>query len=176
MIYSLGDKRVRAEGDIFIAETAIVIGSVTMKHNSSIWWGAVVRGDYDQVTIGERSNVQDNAVVHMDEDSPVVIGNQVTIGHKAVLHGCTIGNNTLIGINSVVMNDVVIGNNCLIGSNALITEGKEIPDGSLVIGSPGKVVRQLSPEEILEVTDFSDRYVRNSERYRTSLTNQKQPD
>ena len=174
MIYSLGDMRVRAEGDVFIAETAIVIGSVTMKHNSSIWWGAVVRGDYDQVTIGERSNVQDNAVVHMDEDSPVVIGNQVTIGHKAVLHGCTIGNNTLIGINSVVMNDAVIGNNCLIGSNALITEGKEIPDGSLVLGSPGKVVRQLSPEEILEVTDFSDRYVRNSERYRTSLIDQKQ--
>ena len=176
MIYSLGDMRVRAEGDVFIAETAIVIGSVTMKHNSSIWWGAVVRGDYDQVTIGERSNVQDNAVVHMDEDSPVVIGNQVTIGHKAVLHGCTIGNNTLIGINSVVMNDAVIGNNCLIGSNALITEGKEIPDGSLVLGSPGKVVRQLSPEEILEVTDFSDRYVRNSERYRTSLIDQKQLD
>ena len=176
MIYSLGDIRVRAEGDVFIAETAIVIGSVTMKHNSSIWWGAVVRGDYDQVTIGERSNVQDNAVVHMDEDSPVVIGNQVTIGHKAVLHGCTIGNNTLIGINSVVMNDAVIGNNCLIGSNALITEGKEIPDGSLVLGSPGKVVRQLSPEEILEVTDFSDRYVRNSERYRTSLIDQKQRD
>ena len=176
MIYSLGDMRVRAEGDVFIAETAIVIGSVTMKHNSSIWWGAVVRGDYDQVTIGERSNVQDNAVVHMDEDSPVVIGNQVTIGHKAVLHGCTIGNNTLIGINSVVMNDAVIGNNCLIGSNALITEGKEIPDGSLVLGSPGKVVRQLSPEEILEVTDFSDRYVRNSERYRTSLNNQNQLD
>ena len=112
----------------------------------------------------------------MYEDSPVVIGNQVTIGHKAVLHGCTIGNNTLIGINSVVMNDAVIGNNCLIGSNALITEGKEIPDGSLVLGSPGKVVRQLSPEEILEVTDFSDRYVRNSERYRTSLIDQKQPD
>ena len=176
MIYSLGDMRVRAEGDVFIAETAIVIGSVTMKHNSSIWWGAVVRGDYDQVTIGERSNVQDNAVVHMDEDSPVVIGNQVTIGHKAVLHGCTIGNNTLIGINSVVMNDAVIGNNCLIGSNALITEGKEIPDGSLVLGSPGKVVRQLSSEEILEVTDFSDRYVRNAERYRTSLIDQKQPD
>ena len=176
MIYSLGDMRVRAEGDVFIAETAIVIGSVTMKHNSSIWWGAVVRGDYDQVTIGERSNVQDNAVVHMDEDSPVVIGNQVTIGHKAVLHGCTKGNNTLIGINSVVMNDAVIGNNCLIGSNALITEGKEIPDGSLVLGSPGKVVRQLSPEEILEVTDFSDRYVRNSVRYRTSLIDQKQPD
>ena len=176
MIYSLGDMRVRAEGDVFIAETAIVIGSVTMKHNSSIWWGAVVRGDYDHVTIGERSNVQDNAVVHMDKDSPVVIGNQVTIGHKAVLHGCTIGNNALIGINSVVMNDAVIGNNCLIGSNALITEGKEIPDGSLVLGSPGKVVRQLSPEEILEVTDFSDRYVRNSERYRTSLIDQKQLD
>ena len=176
MIYSLGGMRVRAEGDVFIAETAIVIGSVSMKHNSSIWWGAVVRGDYDQVTIGERSNVQDNAVVHMDADSPVVIGDQVTIGHKAVLHGCTIGNNTLIGINSVVMNDAVIGNNCLIGSNALITEGKEIPDGSLVLGSPGKVIRQLSPEEILEVTDFSDRYVRNSERYRTSLNNQKQLD
>ena len=176
MIYTLEDRRVRVEGRIFIADTATVIGSVTLKNDSSIWWGAVVRGDYDEVVIGERSNVQDNAVVHMDEDFPVTIGNQVTIGHKAVLHGCTIGNNSLIGINSVVMNGAVIGNNCLIGSNALITEGKEIPDGSLVVGSPGKVIRELTEEQILEITDFSDRYVRNSARYRDSLAVQGEPD
>ena len=169
MIYKLEDREVRTEGTVFIAPTAVVIGSVLMKHNSSIWWGAVVRGDYDDIVIGEETNIQDNCVVHMDADFPVTIGDRVTIGHKAVLHGCTIGNNSLIGINSIVMNGAVIGDNCLIGSNALVTEGKEIPDGSLVLGSPGKVVRELSAEEIDEITEFSERYVNNSRRYRERL-------
>ena len=138
MIYSLDGRGLETEGDVFVAPTAVVIGDVRLKHEASVWWGAVLRGDYDSITIGRRTNVQDLSVVHMDEDFPVTLGDQVTIGHKAVLHGCTIGNNSLVGINAVVLNDAVIGANCLIGSNALITEGKEIPERSLVLGSPGK--------------------------------------
>lgn len=169
MRFELEGNQVRTEGEVFIASTAIVIGKVLMKHQSSVWWGAVLRGDYELITLGERSNIQDNCIVHMDEDYPVTIGDRVTVGHKVVLHGCTVGNNSLIGINSVVMNGVQIGNNCLIGSNTLITEDKVIPDGSLVLGSPGKIVRELTPEEIEANTDFSDRYVRNSARYRNTL-------
>ena len=169
MIYELEHRSVRAEGQYFIAETAVVIGAVTLKNHASVWWGAVLRGDYEPIIVGEESNIQDNCVVHMDEDFPVAIGDRVTVGHKAVLHGCTIGNNCLIGINSVVMNGAILGNNCLVGSNALITEGKEIPDGSLVLGSPGKVIRQLSDEEIEEITGFSELYVNNARRYREGL-------
>ena len=140
-----------------------------MKHQSSVWWGAVLRGDYELISLGERSNIQDNCIVHMDEGFPVTIGDGVTVGHKAVLHGCCVGNNSLIGINSVIMNGVRVGNDCLIGSNTLITEDKYIPDGSLVLGSPGKVIRELTPEEIEANRDFSDRYVRNSARYRNTL-------
>ena len=172
MIYSLGDGGLETEGDYFIAETAVVVGSVRLKHEASVWWGAVLRGDYDTITIGARSNVQDNCVVHMDEGFPVTLGNQVTVGHKAVLHGCTVGDNSLIGIAAVVMNEVVIGNDCLVGSNALLTEGKVIPDRSLVLGSPGKVVRELSDEEIEEITGFSDLYVNNFRRYRSELERQ----
>ena len=169
MIYTLEGRSLETEGDFFIAATAVVIGAVRLKHEASVWWGAVLRGDYDTITIGARSNVQDNAVVHMDEDFPVTLGDRVTVGHKAVLHGCTIGDNSLVGINAVVMNDAVIGDNCLIGSNALITEGKVIPERSLVLGSPGKVVREISDDEVAEITDFSDRYVRNLRRYQTGL-------
>lgn len=169
MIYALEGRTPQREGDTFIAPTAVVIGDVVLKHEASVWWGAVLRGDYDAITIGERSNVQDNAVVHMDEGFPVTLGARVTIGHKAVLHGCTIGDNALVGINSVVMNEVVIGDDCLIGSNTLLTEGKVIPPRSLVLGSPGKVVRELSDDEVAEITGFSDRYVRNFRRYQAQL-------
>ncbi len=169
MIYSLDDASLQTEGDHFIADTAVVIGSVRLGHEASVWWGAVLRGDFDTITVGERSNVQDNAVVHMDEGYPVTLGDQVTVGHKAVLHGCTVGDNSLIGIGSVVLNDVVIGNDCLIGSNALITEGKVIPDRSLVLGSPGKIIRELTDEEVEEITGFSDLYVDNFRRYQAGL-------
>ena len=169
MKYELEGHSLQVEGDIYIAPTAVLVGRILMKHNSSVWWGAVLRGDYELITLGERSNIQDNSVVHMDEGFPVTIGDRVTVGHKAVLHGCTIGNNSLIGINSVIMNGVEIGDNCLIGSNTLVTEGKVIPDGSLVLGSPGKIFRELTVEEIAENTEFSDRYVRNSARYRNTL-------
>ena len=169
MIYSLEGRTPRTVGETFVAPTAVVIGDVAIEHESSVWWGAVLRGDYDRISIGRRSNVQDNAVVHMDEGFPVTLGDSVTIGHKAVLHGCTIGNNSLVGINAVVMNGAVIGDDCLVGSNALITEGKAIPPRSLVLGSPGKVVRELSDEEVAEITDFADRYVRNFRRYLAQL-------
>lgn len=172
MKFELEGNQVRTEGEVFIASTAIVVGKVLMKHQSSVWWGAVLRGDYELIILGERSNIQDNCIVHMDEDYPVTIGDRVTVGHKAVLHGCTVGNNSLIGINSVIMNGVQVGDNCLIGSNTLITEDKVIPEGSLVLGSPGKVVRELTPEEIEANTEFSDRYVRNSSRYRNTLKTQ----
>ena len=170
MIYALDGRRLRIEGETFVAPTAVVIGSVVLKHEASVWWGAVLRGDYDTITVGRRTNIQDNCVVHMDEGHPVTLGDRVTVGHKAVLHGCTVGDNSLIGINAVVMNDVVIGENCLIGSNALLTEGKEIPPGCLVLGSPGKVVRELSAAEVAEITGFSDRYVRNFRRYQAGLS------
>ena len=169
MIYKLGDGGPEVEGDCFIAETAVVVGSVRLQHESSVWWGAVLRGDYDSITVGARSNIQDNCVVHMDEGFPVTIGERVTVGHHAVLHGCTVGDNSLIGIHAVVLNGAVIGNDCLIGSNALVTEGKVIPDRSLVLGSPGKVVRELSDEEVEEITGFSELYVNNLRRYRSEL-------
>ena len=169
MIYSLEGRAPQTQGETFIAPTAVVIGDVRIAHESSVWWGAVLRGDYDAITIGKRSNVQDNAIVHMDAGFPVALGDGVTIGHKAVLHGCTIGNNSLVGINAVVMNEVVIGDDCLIGANALLTEGKVVPPRSLVLGSPGKVVRQLNADEVAEITDFADRYVRNFRRYQAHL-------
>ena len=171
-LYELEGNQVKTEGEVWIAPTAVLIGKVLLKHNSSVWWGAVLRGEYEPIVVGEASNIQDNCVVHMDEDYPVTIGDRVTVGHKVVLHGCTIGDNSLIGINSVIMNGVNIGENCLIGSNTLITENKQVPPGSLVLGSPGKVLRELSEEEIESLTEFSDRYVKNSTRYRNSLKNQ----
>ena len=169
MKFELEENQVQTQGEVFIASTAIVIGQVLLKHQSSVWWGAVLRGDYELITLGERSNVQDNCILHMDEGYPVTIGEGTTVGHKVVLPGCEVGDNSLIGINSVVMNGVVIGNDCLIGSNTLITEDKQIPDGSLVLGSPGKIVRELSEDEIEANRDFAARYVRNSARYRNTL-------
>ena len=174
MIYALGDRRVVTRGDYFVAESATVVGAVLLHDNVSVWFGAVVRGDYDSVTIGANSNIQDCAVVHMDETFPVTIGEGVTVGHHAVVHGCTVGNNSLIGIHAVVMNGARIGRNCLIGSNALVTEGKEIPDGSLVLGSPGRVVRDLTREEIEEISFFSNLYVNNFKLYKEQMQRQEE--
>ena len=169
MKYQLEGNEVITEGEVFIAATSIVIGKVTLRHQSSVWWGAVLRGDWERITIGERSNIQDNCIIHLDDDYPVTVGSCVTVAHKAVLHGCTIGDNSLIGINSVIMNGVEVGENCLIGSNTLITANKVIPSCSLVLGSPGKVVRELTDEEIEANTGYADRYVLNSSRYRNTL-------
>ncbi len=165
MKYSLGDRKIEVRGNHYIADNAVVIGSVVLENNVSIWFNVVVRGDTDRIVIGENSNIQDGAVLHTDEGIELVIGKNVSVGHMAVLHGCKIGDNSLIGIKSVIMNDAVIGKNCLIGANALITEGKVIPDGSLVVGSPGKVVRSLTATEIKRIGKKARHYVRNFQRY-----------
>ena len=167
MIYSLGDRKVEIRGeDYWIADNATVLGSVVLMNNASVWFNVVIRGDNDVITIGENSNVQDGCVLHTDPGQPLTIGRNVTVGHKVMLHGCTIGDNSLIGINSVVLNGARIGKNCLIGANSLIPEGKEIPDGSLVMGSPGKVVRELSPEQQQGLEASAISYVNNFKRFK----------
>ena len=169
MIFQLGERRVRAEREYFVAESAVVIGNVLLGPNASVWFNAVIRGDNELITIGENSNVQDGSVLHTDPGWPLVIGSHVTIGHKAMLHGCTIGDNSLVGINAVVLNGAKIGRNCLIGANALVTEKKEIPDNSMVLGSPGRVVRELTPEEIEGLRKSALHYVENARRFRSAL-------
>ena len=170
MIYSLGDRKVEIKGDDYwVADNATVIGSVVLENNASVWFNVVIRGDNDVITIGENSNIQDGSVLHTDPGVKLTVGKNVTVGHKVMLHGCTIGDNSLIGINSVILNGAKIGKNCLIGANSLIPEGKEIPDGSLVMGSPGKVVRELSAEQQkgLEMSAMS--YVNNFKRFKKDL-------
>lgn len=170
MIYSLGDRKVTYAGKpSYIAPNASIIGDVELHDNSSVWFNAVIRADNDKIVIGENSNVQDGAVLHVDPGVPLNIGKGVTIGHKVMLHGCTIGDNTLIGINAVVLNGAKIGKNCLIGANALIPERMEIPDGSMVIGSPGKVKRALTEDEIKMLEVGASIYVQNGERFSQDL-------
>ncbi len=169
MLYSLENRNVESRGDCFVADNAVVIGSVVLENNASIWFNCVVRGDNDVITIGENTNVQDGSVLHTDAGIPLTLGNNVSIGHKVMLHGCTIGDGSLIGINAVILNNAMIGRNCLIGANTLIPEGKEIPDGSLVMGSPGRVKRTLSYEEIRGLKEIADHYVQKSALYRRAL-------
>ena len=169
MMYQFNSEKVTADGEHFIAPTATVLGKVHLKKNASVWFGAVLRGDNDFITVGENSNVQDLSVLHTDPGYPLTIGDNCTIGHKVMLHGCAIGNNTLIGINAVILNGAKIGSNCLIGAGALITEGKVIPDGSLVMGAPGKIIRELTPEQIDGLTKSAQTYVQNSKRFKTGL-------
>ena len=169
MKFAFEDRRVVCKGDHFIAPGAVVIGSVVLGANVSIWFNCVVRGDDDTITIGDNSQLQDGCVVHVDPGVPVTIGRGVSVGHMAMLHGCEIGDGSLIGIKSVILNGAKVGRNCLIGANTLVTEGKEIPDGSLVVGSPGRVVRQLSPEEIRGVNSFAAAYVEQFRRYQAGL-------
>lgn len=170
MLYNLGDKKIEIRGDdYFVADNATVLGSVALENNVSVWFNAVIRGDNELITIGENSNIQDAAVLHTDPGVPLVLGKNVTVGHKVMLHGCTVGDNSLIGINSVILNGAKIGKNCLIGANSLIPEGKEIPDGSLVMGSPGKVVKELTPEQQEKLQMSADVYVQNFKRYKREL-------
>ena len=170
MLYRLGDIEVRAEGDYWVAPNAAVMGNVLLKQDATVWWGAVLRGDNDLITVGEGSNVQDGSVLHTDPGYPLVIGPHVTVGHKVMLHGCEIGEGSLIGINSVVLNGAKIGKNCLIGAGALITENKEIPDNSMVLGSPGKIVKTLSEEQGMALRIGAKHYVENGRRFRDSLS------
>ncbi len=158
------------EGACWIAPSASVIGKVRLERFASVWFGAVIRGDNELITIGENSNVQDGAVMHTDPGLPLTVGRNCTIGHKAILHGCTIGDNTLVGMGAVILNRAKIGNNCLIGANALITEGKEIPDNSLVMGQPGKIAGELNEEAIAKLRRSAETYVRNWQRYARGLT------
>jgi len=170
MIYSLGQNKVDIRGaDYFVADNATVIGLVALENNVSVWFNAVIRGDNELITIGENSNIQDGAVLHTDPGVPLTVGKNVTVGHKVMLHGCTIGDNSLIGINSVILNGAKIGKNCLIGANSLIPEGKEIPDGSLVMGSPGKVVRTLSGQQQEALLLSANTYVKNFKRFKKEL-------
>lgn len=169
MIYQLGDKTPVLKGNNFIAENACVIGSVVLEKNASVWFNSVIRGDNDLITIGENSNVQDGSVLHTDDGIQLTIGRGVTIGHKVMLHGCTIGDDSLIGINSVVMNNAIVGKNCLVGANSLITEGKEFPAGSLIMGAPAKVKRPLTDEEIQTLEHSALHYVSNAERFMATL-------
>ena len=170
MIYTLENRAPQFLGpDYFIADSATVIGAVTLHQNASIWFNCVVRGDTDDIIIGENSNIQDGAVLHTDPGIKLRVGRDVTVGHMVMLHGCEIGDNTLVGIKSVILNGAKIGRNCIIGANTLITEGKQIPDGSLVMGSPGKVVRPVTPQEAAALTVHAQHYVQNAMRYRKSL-------
>jgi carbonic anhydrase/acetyltransferase-like protein (isoleucine patch superfamily) len=157
------------EGAYWIAESADVIGRVRLERNASIWFNAVLRGDNELISVGEGSNVQDGCVLHTDMGSPLTIGKDCTIGHKAMLHGCTIGENSLIGIGAIILNNAVIGKNCLIGAHSFIPERKVIPDNSLVMGAPGKIVRELDSEGIARLRAAAASYVRNWQRYAKGL-------
>ena len=157
------------EGLCWVAPDAAVIGKVKLERMASVWFGAVLRGDNEFLLVGENSNIQDGCVLHSDMGSPLTIGRNCTIGHKAILHGCSIGDNSLIGMGATVLNNAQIGRNCLIGANALVTEGKVIPDNSLVMGSPGKVVRELDAEAIARLSAAAASYVRNWQRYAKGL-------
>ncbi len=170
MLYRLADRQPQLLGTgHYIAPNATVIGSVILHAQASVWFNAVIRGDNDVITIGEASNVQDGSILHTDAGIPLTIGRGVTIGHKVMLHGCTIGDNSLIGINAVILNHAEIGENCLIGANSLVTEGKVIPAGSLVMGSPAKVVRQLSEQEIAGLQKSAAHYVAHAQNYAAHL-------
>lgn len=172
MKYRLGDSRVDAHPQSWVAPNATLIGKVRLDAGASIWFGAVLRGDNELIHIGENSNVQDGTVMHTDAGVPLNIGKGVTIGHNAMLHGCTVGDFSLIGINAVLLNGARIGRHCIIGANALIPEGKEIPDGSLVMGSPGKVVRELSEQQMKMLEASAAHYVHNAQRYARDLVEQ----
>jgi len=170
VIYTLdGGKPVLEGNNIFIADGSRVIGKVRLKAEASVWFNCVLRGDNDWIEIGERSNVQDGSVLHTDPGWPLTIGRGVTVGHKVMLHGCTIDSNALIGIGSTVLNGAVIGSNCIVGANSLVTENKVFPDGSLIMGSPARAVRGLSDEEIAWIAQSADHYVQNAARYLETL-------
>lgn len=172
MKYRLGDSHVDTHPQSWVAPTATLIGKVKLEAGASVWFGAVLRGDNELIHIGENSNVQDGTVMHTDMGSPLTIGKNVTIGHNVMLHGCTVGDCSLIGINSVILNGAKIGNYCIIGANSLIGEGKEIPDGSLVMGSPGKVVRELTDAQKRMLEASAAHYVHNAQRYARDLAPQ----
>lgn len=169
-IYELGsDHRPRIAASAWVADSAQVIGRVALAEGASVWHGAVLRGDNEWITIGARSNVQDGSVLHTDMGWPLTLGDDVTVGHQVMLHGCTVGDGSLIGIQAVVLNGARIGRNCLVAAGAVVTEGKEFPDHSLIVGAPAKVVRELTLEQVQRIRSNAAQYVENAQRYRMGL-------
>jgi len=169
MIYKLGNKSPHIHESCFVAPSADLIGSVVMHEKASVWFNCVIRADNEPITIGKNSNVQDGSILHVDDNFPIDIEADVTVGHKVMLHGCSIGAGTLIGMNAVILNGAKIGKNCLIGANALVTEGMEIPDGSMVLGSPAKVVKQLDEKTQAMLKMGAAHYTQNSALYLSEL-------
>jgi len=169
MIYALDGLAPRLGRDVYVAPNATVVGDVHLGDEVSIWFGAVLRGDVERLTVGPRSNVQDNSVLHSDPGSPLVVGERVTVGHGCILHGCRIGDGALIGMGSTILNDARIGRTCLVGANALVTEGKEFPDGMLIVGSPARAIRPLTPEELARMAESPGRYVERGRVYQKGL-------
>lgn len=169
MIYTLDKRTPQFKGEYWVADNATLIGAVTLENNVSVWFNCVVRGDVDDILIGENTNVQDGSVLHTDIGIKLRIGRGCTIGHMVMLHGCEIGDNTLIGIKSLIMNRAKIGRNCIVGANSLVTEGKSFPDNSLIVGAPAKLVRELTPQEIQLITLSSQHYVENAKRFKAQL-------
>ncbi|MGP3791260.1 gamma carbonic anhydrase family protein [Pseudomonas sp. B392_1p] len=174
MNYRLGEFGVEADPESWIAPNATLVGKVRLERGASVWFNCVLRGDNELIQIGENSNVQDGSVMHTDMGYPLTLGTGVTIGHKAMLHGCTVGDYSLIGINAVILNGAKIGKYCLIGANTLIPEGKVIPDGSLVMGSPGKVIRELTEQQKKMLEASAAHYVHNAQRYARELLEQEE--
>ena len=168
-LFQLPGKTPQLDASAWVAPNATVIGDVRLGANASIWWNATLRGDNDPIHIGANSNIQDGSVLHTDEGVPLHIGANVTVGHLVMLHGCTIGDGSLIGIGSVILNRAMIGKHCIVGANTLIPEGKVFPERSLIVGSPGKVVRQLSDDEVARLEKSAAHYVDNAARYRSQL-------
>ena len=170
-IYALDGTAPRIDPNVgWIAPTAVLVGDITVGAEAGIWFGVVARGDIEAISIGARTNVQENCVLHTDKGYPLVIGDNVTIGHGAIVHGCTIGDNSLIGMGATVLNGARIGKNCLIGANALVTENKVIPDNSMVLGASGKVVREIDDEGVKSLAASAERYVRNARRFAMGMT------
>ena len=165
-IYQFGDERPVVSESAWVAESAQVMGRVTLADGASIWYGAVLRGDNDHIRIGRNSNIQDGSVLHTDHGKPLTVGEGVTVGHQVMLHGCTIGDNSLVGIQSVILNGARIGKNGIVGAGAIVTEGKEFPDGVLIVGAPAKVVRELTAEQIERLQQSSAHYVEQAQRHR----------
>jgi carbonic anhydrase/acetyltransferase-like protein (isoleucine patch superfamily) len=168
-IYELDGVAPRLHPTAYVADSAEVIGNVELAEGASVWFGAVLRGDNDPMSIGKGANVQDGSVLHSDPGFPLTLGADVTIGHMVMLHGCTIGDGTLVGIGAVVLNGAKIGRNCLVGAGALVTEGKEFPDNSMIVGAPAKAIKELTPEQAARMRHAAEHYVENSARYRKGL-------
>ena len=168
-VYELDGVAPQVDASAWIADSAEVMGNVSLGADASVWFGCVLRGDTERMSVGEGSNIQDLSVLHADLGMPLTIGRHVTVGHKVMLHGCTIGDESLIGIGAVVLNGAKIGKNCLVGAGALVTEGKQFPDGSMIVGAPARVVRPLTPEQIEGLRQSAQHYIDNARRFRAGL-------